>query len=72
MKKLIIGSLLAGGCLFAQTANKPLSWTQQWALESQSPKIHIANANSKHPEFTHHSRMTTDKTTVNLYVPVGK
>lgn len=72
MKKLIIGSLLAGGCLFAQTANKSMSWTQQLALESQYPKIHIASANSKHPEFTHGDRMTTSKTTVNLYVPVGK
>lgn len=72
MKKLIIGSLLASGCLFAQRADKPLSWTDQLALTSQYPKIHIANANSKHPEFTHHDRMTTDKTTVNLYVPVGK
>lgn len=72
MKRLIIGSLFAAGCLFAQKVDKPLSWTDRLALQSQYPKIHIANANSRHPEFTHGDRMATSKTTVNLYVPVGK
>jgi hypothetical protein len=46
MKKVLLGSLLAGGLLFAAKNNDVttdrVSYNERLALESQSPRVHPA------------------------------
>lgn len=70
MRKLFVGSLVAGGLLFAadQPQNRMSSLTRE-ALETQSPRVHLKM--HKHKTLPP-DRVVSDKTTINTYIPYGK
>jgi hypothetical protein len=76
MKKVLLGSLLAGGLLFAakndDVKTNRVSANERIALESQSPRVHPARSH-KHAKKTHRADpVASDKHTVNAYIPQGK
>ena len=76
MKKVLLGSLLAGGLLFAAKNNEVqtnrVSANERLALETQSPRVHPARVH-KHQNKTHRmDQVASDKHTVNAYIPQGK
>lgn len=75
MKNVILYSLLAGGLLFGSDhvtksdrmmGDNHVSGRERVALRTSSPSVHVRGK--------HHAkdRVTTDKTTINAFVPVGK
>ena len=76
MKKVLLGSLLAGGLLFAAKNNEVtttrLSGDERIALASQSPRVHPARMH-KHQKATRRmDQVVSDKETVNAFIPYGK
>ena len=75
MKKVLLGSLLAGSLLFAAKNNEAttrVSGNERLALETQSPRVHPARVH-KHQYKTHRmDQVVSDKHTVNAYIPYGK
>jgi hypothetical protein len=72
MKRTIFLSLLAGGMLFAASPKK-LSGNERVALESSSPRVHLATKH--HPEGDKSGRtdrVQIGKSTIVAFVPVGK
>jgi len=79
MKQLLLCSLLATGLLAAKThtrmsyseyGNEPrLSWNERIALETSSPRVHVAHHNKA---MRAGYRVEKDKHTINAFVPVGK
>ena len=73
MKKVLFGSLLVTGLLFAQDVPKKqqLSGNEKEALNTQSPRVHTKH--HKNPaKNAKANRITKDKHTINAYVPNGK
>jgi hypothetical protein len=76
MKKVLLGSLLAGSLLFA-AKNKDVETTrvsanERIALESQSPRVHPARMHKHQKENRRMDQVVSDKHTVNAYIPQGK
>lgn len=73
MKLAILFSCLACGLLFGSNKNDPqhLSGRERIALETSSPRVHIAGRRHKHMK-AREDRVVSDKNTVNAFVPVGK
>ena len=76
MKKVLLGSLLAGGLLFAAKNNDVtttrVSSNERIALETQSPRVHPARTH-KHPKANRRmDQVASDKHTVNAFIPYGK
>jgi hypothetical protein len=76
MKKVLLGSLLAGGLLFAAknndvTANR-VSSNERIALESQSPRVHPARMHKNQKKTHRMDQVVSDKHTVNAFIPQGK
>ena len=74
MTKAIVGTLLLSGLMFAAKhhkteGTKPLSGYQMEALETQSPRVHVPGIRHKKHAT---DRVSTDKHTINAFVPVGK
>ena len=71
MKKVLLGSLLVSGLLFAQDVPKKqrLSGNEKEALNTQSPRVHTKH-HKKNTART--DTVTKDKHTINAYVPNGK
>ena len=73
MKKVLLGSLMVGGLLFAQNSDMPknqrLSGNEKEALNTQSPRVRTKH-HKKNTARTDH--VTKDKHTINAYVPPGK
>lgn len=75
MKKVLLGSLLASGLLFAAKNNDVtttrVSSNERIALESQSPRVHPARMH-KHQKARRMDQVVSDKRTVNAFIPYGK
>ena len=76
MKKVLLGSLLAGGLLFAAKNNDVktdrVSANERLALESQSPRVHPARVHKHQKANRRMDPVVSDKHTVNAYIPQGK
>jgi len=76
MKKVLLGSLLAGGLLFAAKNNDVttdrVSSNERIALESQSPRVHPARVHKHEKANRRMDQVVSDKHTVNAYIPQGK
>jgi len=76
MKKVLLGSLLAGGLLFAAKNNdvttSRVSSNERIALESQSPRVHPARVHKHEKANRRMDQVVSDKQTVNAYIPQGK
>jgi hypothetical protein len=76
MKKVLLGSLLAGGLLFAAKNNdvttSRVSSNERIALESQSPRVHPARMHKHQKANRRMDQVVSDKHTVNAYIPQGK
>jgi hypothetical protein len=76
MKKVLLGSLLAGGLLFAAKNNDVttdrVSFNERIALESQSPRVHPARVHKHEKANRRMDQVVSDKHTVNAYIPQGK
>jgi len=76
MKKVLLGSLLAGGLLFAAKNNEVtttrVSSNERLALESQSPRVHPARMHKHQKANRRMDQVVSDKQTVNAYIPYGK
>jgi hypothetical protein len=76
MKKVLLGSLLAGGLLFAARNNDVttdrVSSNERIALESQSPRVHPARVHKHEKANRRMDQVVSDKHTVNAYIPQGK
>jgi hypothetical protein len=76
MKKVLLGSLLAGGLLFAAKNNdvtiSSVSSNERIALESQSPRVHPARVHKHQKANRRMDQVVSDKHTVNAYIPQGK
>jgi len=76
MKKVLLGSLLAGGLLFAAknddvTATR-ISGDERIALASQSPRVHPARMHKHQRANQRKDQVVSDKRTVNAFIPYGK
>ena len=80
MTKVILGSLLAGGLLLAQTpaqteaqmatqSNPKLSGFEREALATQSPRVHTKTHKHGTKPADH---IAKDKHTINAFIPYGK
>ena len=76
MKKVLLGSLLAGGLLFGAKNNEVktnrVSGDERLALETQSPRVHPARAHKHKNKTRRMDPVASDKHTVNAYIPQGK
>ena len=76
MKKVLLGSLLAGSLLFAAKNNdvttSRVSSNERIALESQSPRVHPARMHKHQKSNRRMDQVVSDKHTVNAYIPQGK
>jgi outer membrane murein-binding lipoprotein Lpp len=76
MKKVLLGSLLAGGLLFAAKNNDVttdrVSSNERIALESQSPRVHPARMHKHQKANRRMDQVASDKHTINAYIPQGK
>jgi len=76
MKKVLLGSLLAGGLLFAAKNNDVdktrVSANERFALETQSPRVHPARVHKHQKANRRMDPVASDKHTVNAYIPQGK
>ncbi|HTA71999.1 MAG TPA: hypothetical protein VK776_27135 [Bryobacteraceae bacterium] len=76
MKKVLLGSLLAGGLLFAAKNNDVttdrVSYNERLALESQSPRVHPTRMHKHEKANRRMDQVISDKRTVNAYIPYGK
>jgi hypothetical protein len=76
MKKVLLGSLLAGGLLFAAKNNdvttNRVSSDERLALESQSPRVHPARMHKNQKKTHRMDQVASDKHTVNAFIPQGK
>jgi hypothetical protein len=76
MKKVLLGSLLASGLLFAARNNDVttdrVSYDERLALESQSPRVHPARMHKHQKAERRMDQVVSDKQTVNAYIPYGK
>ena len=79
MKKVLLGTLLAGGLLFGAKNAKNnevttrISGNERIALETQSPRVHPAKMH-KHARKNARrmDHVVADKHTVNAFIPQGK
>ncbi len=76
MKKVLLGSLLAGGLLFGAKNNEAttrVSANERIALETQSPRVHPGKMH-KHARKNARrmDQVVSDKHTVNAFIPQGK
>ena len=73
MKKVLIGSVLVSGLLFAKDMQKTqrLSGNERAALNTQSPRVHTKHHKNREKN-TRTDHVTKDKHTINAYVPNGK
>ena len=76
MKKVLLGSLLAGGLLFGAKNNddgtKRISGNERLALETQSPRVHPARVHKHQKASRRMDQVVADKHTVNAFIPYGK
>jgi hypothetical protein len=76
MKKVLLGSLLAGSLLFAaknkDVVTSHVSANERIALESQSPRVHPARMHKHQKANRRMDQVASDKHTVNAYIPQGK
>jgi hypothetical protein len=76
MKKVLLGSLLAGGLLFAAKNNDVdttrVSSNERIALASQSPRVHTARMRRHQKAQRRVDQVVSDKRTVNAFIPYGK
>lgn len=76
MKKILLGSLLASGLLFAAKNNdvttNRVSYDERLALESQSPRVHPARMHKHQKAERRMDQVVSDKGTVNAFIPYGK
>jgi len=76
MKKVLLGSLLASGLLFAAKNNdlteKRLSYDEQIALASQSPPVYPEKTHKHQKAERRADRVVMNKDTVVALVPYGK
>ena len=84
MKRVLLFSLMASGLVFgshrATPSDNHLSEFDRVALKTSSPKVHIGHRHHKDIMMRNEDgtmvrtgdRVTTDKTTINAFVPVGK
>jgi len=84
MKRVLLFSLMASGLVFgahrATPSDNHLSEFDRVALKTSSPRVHIGHRHHKDIMMRNEDgtmvrsgdRVTTDKTTINAFVPVGK
>ena len=74
MKKVLLGSLLVTGFLFAKHSDNSMriSSYEKEALNTQSPRVHTKARHSEKSNARTADRITKDKHTINAYVPYGK
>lgn len=76
MKNVLLFSLMAGGLAFGAHRTTPsdnnLSERERVALKTSSPRVHLGHTRHKDKTARTGDRVTTDKTTVNAFVPYGK
>ena len=76
MKKVLLGSLLASGLLFAAKNNDAtttrISSSERIALETQSPRVHPARMHRHQKADQRTDQVVSDKQTVNAFIPYGK
>lgn len=76
MKKVLLGSLLASGLLFAAThddvTTTRLSGDERIALATQSPRVHPARMHKHEKADRRMDQVVSDKHTVVAFVPYGK
>jgi hypothetical protein len=76
MKKVLIGSLLASGLLFAAKNNDVtttrISSNERIALASQSPRVHPVRMHKHQKADRRMDQVVSDKQTVNAFIPYGK
>ena len=75
MKKVLLGSLLAGSLLFAAKNNEAttrISGNERLALETQSPRVHPARVHKHQNKTRRMDQVVSDKHTVNAFIPQGK
>jgi len=72
MRYAILLSFVASGLMFGHD-HKPnkISGDERIALETSSPRVHVAKKNSE-DKGKRADRVVTDKTTINAFVPMGK
>jgi hypothetical protein len=79
MKKVLLGSLLASGLLFAATnddvtttTTTRLSGDERIALATQSPRVHPARTHKHEKADRRMDQVVSDKHTVVAFIPYGK
>jgi hypothetical protein len=75
MKKVLVGSLLASGLLFAAKHNEAttrLSANERIALATQSPRVHPSRMHKHEKANRRMDQVVSDKNTVNAFIPQGK
>lgn len=84
MKRVLLFSLMASGLVFgadrAASNENHLSQGDRVALKTSSPRVHIGHRHHKDIMMRNEDgtlvrtgdRVTTDKTTINAFVPYGK
>jgi hypothetical protein len=75
MKKVLVGSLLASGLLFAAKHDEVttrLSANERIALATQSPRVHPARTHKHEKANRRMDQVVSDKHTVNAFIPQGK
>jgi len=76
MKKVLLGSLLASGLLFAAKNNDAtttrISSSERIALETQSPRVHTSRRHRHQKAERRTDQVVSDKQTVNAFIPYGK
>ena len=72
MRYAILLSFVASGLMFGHDRDpQKLSGNERIALETSSPRVHVAKKNHENKK-ARMDRVVSDKTTVNAFVPVGK
>lgn len=75
MRYAILLSFVATGLMFGHSRDtrdtQKISGNERIALETSSPRVHVARKNHENKNGRT-DRVVTDKTTVNAFVPVGK
>lgn len=75
MKKVLLGSLLASGLLFAAKNNDTtsrISYDERIALATQSPRVHPAKMHRHQKAERRMDQVVSDKHTVVAVIPYGK
>jgi len=75
MKKVLLGSLLASGLLFAaknDVDTTRISSNERLALATQSPRVHPARMHKHQKANRRMDQVASDKHTVNAFIPQGK